>query len=83
MRKEKDFDGDEVWVIENEKEAREIMKKEDILLCVCGICGEYYWNDNGILSHMKEHKKGMKTKKIRYGIPQTTDGRIIRWFVDK
>jgi len=25
----------------------------------------------------------MKTKKIRYGIPQTTDGRIIRWFVDK
>jgi len=21
-------------------------------------------------------------KKIRYGIPQTTDGRVIRWFVD-
>jgi len=25
----------------------------------------------------------MRQKKIRYGIPQTTDGRVIRWFVDE
>ena len=56
MRVKVDYEGDKVWIIENDRDVRKIMNVNELRLCVCGICGEYYYNDSGLLDHFETHK---------------------------
>lgn len=57
MKIKTDYEGDKVWIIENKEDALKITKINELRLCVCGICGEYYYNDESLLDHILSHNK--------------------------
>ena len=55
MKAKIDYEGDRVWVVENSRDVNKILKVSELQLCICGICGEYYYNDSSLLDHFEMH----------------------------